>query len=235
MIAVVSTVAPHKLAEGPAYLTNWLEGFESLRESVDEPVTAFCAIETWAYGLVPFAGLVWRLDQLGGAHCEFALRDPRPLTTNTRLTRICTGRNLCMDWALWEAKADWILFLDSDLLLHRPAVALPRLLEMGYPVCGGRVPGYGLSGPKIGGYSFEVQEHWNTAGFLLVRRDVARMVRWRLDADAGQSDDPAFDTDCRRLGYPTWVRQDVIGQHPPLIAFEDRPRPKEPLWTPGSA
>lgn len=68
-----------------------------------------------------------------------------------------------------------------------------------------------------------VQEHWNTAGFLLVRRDVLRQVAWRWDPDETITDDPCFAQDVERAGFgKTWVRKDCIGKHARLIPVEAR-------------
>lgn len=71
-----------------------------------------------------------------------------------------------------------------------------------------------------------VEEHWNTAGFLLVRRDAFRKVRWGTDPDVGQTDDPWFQARCAELFGQTWVRHDLIGTHAkvPMVRIEERPR-----------
>lgn len=73
----------------------------------------------------------------------------------------------------------------------------------------------------------DVREHWNTAGFLLVRRDVFSTVAWHYDPDRGNSDDPAFQNAVERAGFGrTWVRHDVIADHEPIaagmVAIEER-------------
>lgn len=71
----------------------------------------------------------------------------------------------------------------------------------------------------------EVREHWSTAGFLMVRRDVFSKIAWHYDPDAGNSDDPAYQAAAARLlGHTTRVRYDLIGQHAdiPMVAIEDR-------------
>lgn len=71
---------------------------------------------------------------------------------------------------------------------------------------------------------WDVQEHMNTAGFLLVQRDLFRRLRWRWDLDAGMTDDPCYHADALALGVPTYVRHDVIGRHWPeqIPALEAR-------------
>lgn len=153
-------------------------------------------------------------------------------TTGTRLAGIVTGRNLIIDHAIRHGH-DWIYFADSDI--EAPDDVLPRLLEMDWPVCGAHVPTYCLSGPfarndwrgrirDVGERYEDTQVHWNTAGSLLVRRDLFTRVPWRIDPDAGQTDDPATQAEMERLGYPTLVRHDVICRHHPdqVSGFEHR-------------
>lgn len=65
----------------------------------------------------------------------------------------------------------------------------------------------------------DVQEHWNTAGFLLLGRKVFSRIAWNYDPDAGNSDDPAFQRNCAEMfGHQTWVRHDVTGHHVPGAA-----------------
>jgi hypothetical protein len=151
--------------------------------------------------------------------------------SDTRLAGIVTGRNLIIDHALRNGH-DWIYFADSDI--EAPDDVLVRLLELEYSVVGAHVPTYGLSGPQAAkdwrqrirdaGEHGDVQVHWNTAGSLLVHRNVFRRVPWRIDPDAGDTDDPATQHEMERLGYPTLVRHDVICKHHPeaIGAFENR-------------
>lgn len=71
----------------------------------------------------------------------------------------------------------------------------------------------------------DVRTHWTTAGALMMNRDCFRAVRWRIDAEAGLSDDPATIETATRLGYgPEWVRHDVVWDHEILVPLEDRGR-----------
>ena len=71
----------------------------------------------------------------------------------------------------------------------------------------------------------DVRAHWTTAGAMLMNRDCFRAVRWRIDAEAGLSDDPATIETATRLGYgPEWVRHDVVWDHEILVPLEDRGR-----------
>jgi hypothetical protein len=79
-------------------------------------------------------------------------------------------------------------------------------------------------------YPFPVQSHMNTAGFLLIAREVFRRLRWRFDLEAGLTDDPCYYRDAKELlGVPTYVRKDVIGRHWPeaIPPLEDRYGPAQ--------
>lgn len=163
----------------------------------------------------------------------YTLADGRTsITTANRLHHICAGRNLIQDYAVGNG-FDWILFLDADM--EPPRDALTKLLDLDWPIVGGHVPTYALSGPSVDRRlqyegrkpypdSWDVQVHMNTAGFLLVRRDVFRYNRWRTDPDEGMTDDPCYYADAAALGYPTFVRHDCVGRHYPeaIPPLEDR-------------
>lgn len=163
-----------------------------------------------------------RVRDLGGSIIEFSIRGGgQRVTTHGRLEYIIAGRNLAMQRAL-SHRPEWLMFLDVDLRV--PADAIDRLLEVDYPVVGGDVPSYCFTNtPLVPGYQFPVVERWSTAGFLLVRGDIAERVRWRHTVWSGLSDDPCFDHSVAELGFPTRVRTDVIGQHASLVQVESRP------------
>lgn len=160
--------------------------------------------------------------QLGGTVWNYLINETANRVTNdARLAGICAGRNLAHEYAQRDRDISHILFLDTDL--QPPVDAIDRLLRLDHPVVGGHVPVYCLDGPRVEEVDGDVREHWNTAGFLLVARDVFRTVRWRWDLEADMTDDPAFAHDVRLLGFgPTWVDHEVIGLHPPLVPFDQR-------------
>jgi hypothetical protein len=220
--------------------------------SAGHDVRYFAALETDARGLDPYRVTMRafaELAELGipADYWTFSLdTGEAEVTTTDRLVRICTGRNLVIEAALRDADVTHILFVDSDLEL--PGDALSKLLEMDWPIVGGDVPHYGLHGPAVahpadssasrdtvrsmtgrkwafGWWEFPVQEHWNTAGFLLVERHVVRRCRWGTDHHHGGelSDDPWFAERVKQeFGYPTFVRKDVQGHHPLLVPVEQR-------------
>jgi hypothetical protein len=218
MIVVGTTCAPYKV-DGSEL--NWLLHAD---EFVDrDPQTRFFAALELVPGRDPalYGRLRTRLATLAGTAWTFSLDDgERELTSGNRLTRICLGRNLIAEFAA-RTTASHVLFLDSDLQV--PGDAIEKLLELNAPIAGGDVPSYCLHGPTVAGYDFPVERHWNTAGFLLVRRDVFTRVRWRHDPDHGLTDDPCYAADAVALGFDeTLVRKDLIGHHVPLIPMEER-------------
>jgi hypothetical protein len=225
--------------------TSWLDNAEAMAEdahTAGHELTFFPVLEVDDRGEQPFSNLFDRLFEVSQSgpyvdHWSFRLWDGElELNSDNRLPRICAGRNFVQDYAMRpDVAASHILFLDTDI---RPdGDCISKLLELDWPMCGGNVGQYALSGPPVERrppgpadarmdpikYDFPVERHWNTAGFLLVGRDVFRRVRWRVDGDAAMSDDPCYDADATRLGYPTIVRKDLQGQHiDPLIPVEMR-------------
>lgn len=197
----------------------------------------FAALEQDARGDAPFANL---LDRLGeNEHWTYRYDDnATEINASNRIARICAGRNMVTEYAVREG-AEWVLFLDTDLTPD--ADCIPKLLEVDWPIVGGDVPSYCLGGPDLthhpakvwleGGmvwprahrasfqnppeFGYPVQQHWTTAGFLLVHRQLFRKLRWRCDPDAGMTDDPCYAADAWAMGWPTLVRKDVIGRHAP--------------------
>lgn len=227
----------------------WLETAEEMVEDAKRAghdLTFFVALELDGRGQAPFADLLARLEGLQSDIWTFTLDDgATEIDSNNRLPRICAGRNFVQDYAM-RIGASRVLFLDTDTRV--PGDCISKLLEVEWPMVGGEVPQYGLHGDEVeciprrpppadsnGAYvsppptpdeyyDFPVQRHWNTAGFLLVGREVFRQVRWRVDGDAGMTDDPCYDADATRLGFPTLVRKDVVGSHVEwLIPVESRP------------
>lgn len=214
MICVATTIAPYKL-DGSEL--NWLRTAEEM--FVDD-VHFFAAIENVGPAFDPF---LKRLAQVRGEYWTFNVDDGQDVITSAnRLHRICMGRNLIIEFALTRPRISHVLFLDSDLIAQGDCVS--KLLELDAPLAGGDVPSYCLTGPAVRHRVPNVQRHWNTAGFLMVRRDVLRDLRWGHDPDAGETDDPWYQHRAVKLGYPmTLVRKDVLGLHTPLVPVEQRP------------
>lgn len=232
-IVVGTTVPTFKAISNEA--TQWLNSAEAMIQDAlacgYSSVHFFAAIEHDGRGLKPFNALLGRLAELGkkegatGTYWTFSICDHSlVIDDHNRLLRICTGRNMIHEFALRSGEVSHILFLDSDMSV--PNDTISKLKEMNYPIVGGNVPAYCMTGDRVEEYPFKVEKHWNTAGFLMVDREVFRRIRWRADMHPGGaacSDDPCFANDVQEvLGYPTHVRKDLIGTHRPLIPLNQR-------------
>lgn len=218
MILVGSTIPAYKM-DDPANWGAWLANADAISESHPDGVKYFATLETDARGLAPFTPLLARLKEIGGVYWTFSIDDGADLiTTDNRLVRICTGRNLITEHAVREGVSH-VLFVDADMSI--PDDSIPKMLELEWPIVGGFVPTYTAiyAGPQIHEYPFEVHEHANTAGFLLVDRVLYRKLRWRVDVPAGLTDDPCYHADAFELGYPTRVRYDLIGKHVTSVTY----------------
>jgi hypothetical protein len=222
VIVVASTLCAFAMG-APHVWGSWLRHAEAMHESHPTGVRFFCAIETDDRRLAPFAPLLDRLAAVDGEHWTFALDDGRTsVTTANRLRHITTGQNLVTDYAC-ATGASHLLFLAADC--EPPSDAIPKLLEVDWPIVGGHVPTYCLDGPEVPGYPFPVRRHMATAAFVMLRRDLFRVMRWRWDLDTGMSDDPCLYWDAKRHhGYETYVRHDCVGTHHPAVipAIEHR-------------
>lgn len=222
MILVASTVAAYKCKDGDE--TGWIQSAEKMAAATEQPIEFFCAVQIGQGHDENLEVLRLRMAEIGGTIWEFSIHDGEPeVTARKRIRDICAGRNLCIEYAILR-DASHILFLDSDLYV--PNDSITKLLEIDHPVVGGDVPSYCLHGPLIEEgvpEDAQVQEHWNTAGFLLVPQEVFRVVRWRHDYDAGISDDPAFAQEVAAHGFGNeWVRHDLVGNHDSLVPVDRR-------------
>jgi len=226
-VLVGCTVPPYK-ADHDEYVTAWLIHAAAMQEFSREyghEVEFFVALEVDARGNGLQDALLRRLAAVGGWRVEFRYDNGADYLTNEdRINRICMGRNLVTEQGL-IGRYDAILFLDSDTMA--PPESVVRMLNVTWPIVGGHVPTYGLTGPRVKTYhqivlqhgrefpfianprlpwefvpddaipSSDAQVHWNTAGFLLVHRVLFRRLRWYWDLDDGLTDDPAYQRDAR--------------------------------------
>lgn len=138
------------------------------------------------------------------------------------------GQNMTRQYAI-DHNASHLLFLAADMA--PPPDAIPKLLEVNWPIVGGEVRTYCLSGPSVDvhpvtqkRYDFPVQTHMATAAFVLLERVLFKQIAWRYDIEAGMSDDPCLHLDALLMGFDTLVRKDCVGQHYPeaIGAIETR-------------
>lgn len=137
---------------------------------------------------------------------------------NSKSSLITQGRNLAVEAAL-EAKAEWLLFLDSDMVF--PADTLSRLLAHGQPIVGATYPRKGwplhFIGTRLDGAPFSPADEGLVAaarmpaGCLLIQASVFdRMKRpyFRCGYDEANgsilSEDFWFSELVRGLGFPLW-------------------------------
>lgn len=180
----------------------------------------FAAVEVDRRGLEPFSQLRMYFDEeptTNGRHIDhwtFSLDDGRTsITTPNRLRHITMGQNLAAEYAT-SIGAEWLLFVAADTEI--PNDIIPRLLEVNHPLVGAEIPTYCLTGPRVPGYPFPVEEQLISAACIFIRRDVFKVLRWRADPDAGMSDDPAYRHDAQTLlGIPSYVRKDCVAHHYP--------------------
>jgi hypothetical protein len=159
------------------------------------------------------------------------------VNSGNRWIRIETGRNLIREFAQRHRVTSghhWgedcteenigvinyqaVLYVDSDIVLT--AEIIEKMLEVDRPLVGANVGAYGLSG-KVISSNPPIQEHWTTAGCLLVNSPAFYDLPWFHNSWLNLSDDPSFQSVAERLlrregvnnmedtyGM-TWVRKDV--------------------------
>lgn len=208
-------------------------------------VKFFAAFELDNRGLEPFQSVINALKEVNGDYWTYTINDMEETVTSTnRWIRIETGRNLIRDFSQryrvmsghhWGEDCteqnyglvnyDAILYVDSDIYVDTNIIE--KLFEVDHPIVSVGVPAYGLSGPVVNSNP-RIEEHWNTAGMLLVNAPAFYDLPWSHNAMLNLSDDPTFQHHAVRLGYgQTWVRKDISAKHMgQLVAVENRKIPK---------
>lgn len=198
----------------------WLENNNEIRERFPN-VKYFAALELDHRGLEPFSHLIDQLNSINGEYWTYTINDFEEVVDfNNRWIRIETGRNLVREYAqrgkimidgiAHIRQFDGILYVDSDIIIN--AQALEKLLEVDYHMVGINVPAYSLNGRVIN-IEPKIEEHWTTAGCLLVNAPVCWDLPWYHRVDLGLSDDPTFQYLGERLYGQTWVRKDMSIDH----------------------
>ena len=204
----------------------------------------FAAFELDHRGIDVFKDVVDSLRDVNGDYWTYSINDgEKKVTSYNRWIRIETGRNLIREFAqrlrkmsghhwgedssLDNSKAinyDAILYVDSDTILT--VEIIEKMFEIDHPLVGVNVPSYGLSG-KIVNKNPRVEEHWTTAGMLLVNSPAFYDLPWGYNAMMNLSDDPTFQYHAVELGYgQTWVRKDINAKHTgQLLVVENRKIP----------
>jgi hypothetical protein len=215
-VVIGTTLASFAMSEFDAW-SSWLKHHERQRMSHPDGVEHFAALQTDARGIEPFRPLIEVLDEMGAGWWTYSLDDGRTeITMTNRWRHIVVGQNLVVDYCQARPDVSYLLFLAADCAA--PSDIIPRMLEMEHPLVAPYISTYGLRGEVVPGYPPEwgVEDAMASAAAIFIARDVFRAIRWRWDADAGLSDDPAYHHDAKTLlGIPTHVRHDVLARHYP--------------------
>ena len=234
---------------------SWLENSKQIAEKFPN-VKFFTALELDSRGLEPFSRVLSALKEINGDFWTYTINDMEStVTSSNRWIRIETGRNLIREFAQRLRKTsghhwgedcteenfgvvnyDAILYVDSDIILT--AEIIEKLFEVDHPIVSADVPVYGLKGKAVS-TNPRIEEHWNTAGMLLVNSPAFYDLPWYHNAYLNLSDDPTFQSMAerlhRRVGAEvfedtygmTWVRKDISAKHMgQLVAVESRKIPK---------
>jgi len=130
-----------------------------------------------------------------------------------RLSRICIARNMCLDFAQ-SGGFDWILFVDSDVLIPQNAMELFTDTKP-YQIRSGIVPGRGVHSHVF--YIFHLKEQYQdgwlkaghfTCGFMAIKKEVFWKLRFRwgepVNGGPVASEDPLFGDDAKNILNVEW-------------------------------
>lgn len=220
---------------------NWMGGKDEIMRRFPN-AKWFSSFELDHRGLEPFNEVIESLKQVNGDYWTYTINDMQPkVTSGNRWIRIETGRNLIREFAQrvrvtsghhWGEDCtelnhgvvnyQAILYVDSDIALNADIVE--KMLEVDRPLVGVNVPSYNLSGPVVC-EDPRIEEHWTTAGALLVNAPAFYDLPWSHNSYLNLSDDPTFQSMAERLKRRegvdnlestygmTWVRKDINATH----------------------
>lgn len=225
----------------------WIQNIVNIKSKFPN-AKFFVALELDSRGIEPYTQFVELLKSLNIDYWTYSINDfNEDVTFRNRWIRIETGRNLIREYAQrkrviggnhWGEDTqkdniginnyDAILYVDSDMMLD--VIHIEKMFEIDRPLVGVNVPEYGLKG-KIINENPRIEEHWNTAGMLLVNSPAYYQLIWGHNAFLNLSDDPAFQYISEKIGWgQTWVRKDIDANHKgQLIEVEKRNIPKRIL------
>lgn len=214
----------------------WLHEVGKIQEKFPN-VEFFAALEVDSRGIAEYGSFI---DELGShriAYWTYMINDMDPnVSSKNRWIRIETGRNLIREYAQRKCKLgglnwgeavdrtgaityDAILYIDSDVQLTLEMVE--KLVEVNHHMVGIDVPIYCLSG-KLINENPRIEEHWNTAGVLLINSPFFYDLPWYHNSYLNLSEDPTLQHLAERLYGQTWVRKDVKAHHPHVKEVEAR-------------
>jgi hypothetical protein len=219
----------------------WLEHAQQIKEKFPN-VKFFAALELDSRGLEPFSFIINKLKEIDGEYWTYSINDNQTeVTYFNRWIRIETGRNLVREFTQRNRKTtgnswgedaskinegmasnDAVLYVDSDMIVNSNIIE--KMFEVDRPLVSVNVPAYGLKG-KVINNNPKIEEHWNTAGMLLVNAPAYYDLPWYHNNLLNLSDDPTFQSMAERLKRRegvhnleetygmTWVRKDVSADH----------------------
>ena len=209
----------------------WLTHNEAIREKFPN-VQFFAALELDHRGIDFYKPFIEVLKGIGADYWTYTINDfEEVVDSNNRWIRIETGRNLVREYAQRGKKVisnpqtqreafpidtdtinhyEAILYVDSDIVMNSQAIQ--AMFEVDRAMVGINVPAYNLSGFPINTHP-KIEEHWTTAGALLVNAPACWDLPWYHNIHMGLSDDPTFQYLGARLYGQTWVRKDLHVDH----------------------
>lgn len=142
---------------------------------------------------------------------------------NAKFSIVTEARNLCVKAAL-DAKAEWILFLDSDMVF--PADTIKRLMSHDVPIVGGTYPRkhwpLAFIGNRLDGQGLSLEDKGRVeaarmpTGCLLIKASVFSKLkppyfRCSYSEKAGLvlGEDFWFSDKVRELGYQLWCDMEL--------------------------
>lgn len=145
---------------------------------------------------------------------------------NAKFSVISEARNLCVEAAL-HAKAEWLIFLDSDMVF--PPDTIKRLMSHEVPIVGATYPRKILPltfiGARRDGATFSLADKGMVeaarlpTGCMLIKTSVfeklkAPFFRCGYSEEAGKvlSEDFWFSDRVRELGFPLWCDMELSRQ-----------------------
>lgn len=226
---------------------SWIQDISNIRSKFSN-AKFFVAFEVDSRGIEPYEEFFKLIKSLDIEYWTYSINDfEEKVNFRNRWIRIETGRNLIREYAQrkrvikghhWGEDTqkdnhgvmnyEAILYVDSDMILK--AEHIEKMLEIDRPLVGVNVPEYGLRG-KLINQNPRIEEHWNTAGMLLVNAPAYYELIWGHNAFLNYSDDPSFQYLSEKIGWgQTWVRKDIDARHQgKLLAVESRNIPNRML------
>ena len=210
----------------------WITYAKEIKEMFPN-VEYFAALELDHRGIEPYKEFIDILKSINAKYWTYSINDfETTVDSNNRWIRIETGRNLVREYAQRGQRVqlesgdigivhnEAILYVDSDIIMRSEVIQ--AMFEVDRAMVGVNVPAYNLSGFPINSHP-RLEEHWTTAGALLVNAPACWDLPWYHNIHMGLSDDPTFQYLGARLYGQTWVRKDFHVDHVGrLVAVEHR-------------